>query len=206
MNTKEKILHQARLLFNEKGHTEVKVREIARALGISPGNLSYHFHKKEDLLIALISQHRHNVDKAYKTYFDDRATMERFLLMVHTIFKSHYYYRGLFMSSLSIRKILEIKNFNYAESYSKRIREARQVFENLVSEKQMNANSADLDFLVAFFTLFIRFSMLEAHFMELRRNEQDVLKHYMDMIRHQIRLFATPEGIDSIEHFTLPGD
>lgn len=49
-STKEKIIKAAIALFNEKGYVNVKMRDIANALEISPGNLTYHFPKKEILL------------------------------------------------------------------------------------------------------------------------------------------------------------
>ena len=47
MNTKDKILEKSLELFNNQGVHNVGVRDIARALEISPGNMSYHFPKKE---------------------------------------------------------------------------------------------------------------------------------------------------------------
>ena len=53
-NLKHEILAAAQSFFNEKGYQETTMRDIASALGISLGNLTYHFHKKEDLMIALL--------------------------------------------------------------------------------------------------------------------------------------------------------
>jgi AcrR family transcriptional regulator len=52
--TRQRILDTARILFNDRGLHRVGVREIARAVGISPGNLSYHFKTKDDLVSALV--------------------------------------------------------------------------------------------------------------------------------------------------------
>ena len=53
-NLKEEILKTAQTFFYEKGYQETTMRDIASALRISLGNLTYHFHKKEDLMIALL--------------------------------------------------------------------------------------------------------------------------------------------------------
>ena len=53
-NLKEAILRTAQTFFNEKGYQETTMRDIAGALNISLGNLTYHYHKKEDLMIALL--------------------------------------------------------------------------------------------------------------------------------------------------------
>ena len=60
--TAERILEYAREAFNERGVAAVGVREIARDLGLSPGNVSYHFPTKEALVAALMrdTHARHN--------------------------------------------------------------------------------------------------------------------------------------------------
>lgn len=54
--TARRILEHAREGFNERGVGAVGVREIARELGLSPGNVSYHFPTKEALVSALIEE------------------------------------------------------------------------------------------------------------------------------------------------------
>lgn len=57
---KADILVTARELFNTRGYNEVSMRNIADALGISVGNLTYHFKRKEDLVEAVVlEQHTH---------------------------------------------------------------------------------------------------------------------------------------------------
>lgn len=51
--TKEKILQTALKLFNTRGLAQVTIRQIAQELGISSGNLNYHFGKKEEIIEAL---------------------------------------------------------------------------------------------------------------------------------------------------------
>jgi len=51
--TKNKILDVSRALFNEFGYSQVTIRMIALKLGMSSGNLNYHFKKREEILEAL---------------------------------------------------------------------------------------------------------------------------------------------------------
>lgn len=50
--TASKILESARKLFNEQGVESVSVAQIADQIGISTGNLTYHFAKKKDMVAA----------------------------------------------------------------------------------------------------------------------------------------------------------
>ena len=56
--TRRRILDTARRLFNEEGLSRVGVRDVARALEMSPGNLAYHFPTKDDLVEALVFELR----------------------------------------------------------------------------------------------------------------------------------------------------
>lgn len=57
---KQEILETAHRLFNERGYAGVSMRDIAGALDISVGNLTYHYGRKEDLIEAVIvDYHRH---------------------------------------------------------------------------------------------------------------------------------------------------
>lgn len=54
--TARRILEHARRAFNERGVGAVGMREIAREMGLSPGNVSYHFPTKEALVFTLIQE------------------------------------------------------------------------------------------------------------------------------------------------------
>jgi AcrR family transcriptional regulator len=52
-DTKSKILDAALQLFNQEGVSNVTMRDIARLVGISAGNLAYHFKNKDFIIEAL---------------------------------------------------------------------------------------------------------------------------------------------------------
>ncbi len=61
VTTRERILEAARRLFNEKGYAATTVVEIAASVGISQGNLTYHFPTKRDLVTELQKRFSHSV-------------------------------------------------------------------------------------------------------------------------------------------------
>lgn len=59
--TADRILEAGRLLFNSKGYAGTSLAEIAALVGISPGNLNYHFPTKKDLAIRIHNETRRQV-------------------------------------------------------------------------------------------------------------------------------------------------
>jgi AcrR family transcriptional regulator len=55
LSTIDNILSSARQVLIEHGYASFTTRRVAEAAGISPGNLSYHFPSKNELIQALIS-------------------------------------------------------------------------------------------------------------------------------------------------------
>lgn len=56
MSTKNKILDNALYLFNNKGVAATSIRDIANRMGISDGNLRYHFRTRDELIEALFDR------------------------------------------------------------------------------------------------------------------------------------------------------
>lgn len=61
--TKDRIIQCAIELFNQKGYDSVSMREIAKAADTTIGNMTYHFSKKEDLLLVIL-------EKFHQTFLD----------------------------------------------------------------------------------------------------------------------------------------
>lgn len=53
-DTKKWILKTALILFNKYGTQEISTKRIAKQMGISPGNLYYHFKNKKQIIRALL--------------------------------------------------------------------------------------------------------------------------------------------------------
>ncbi len=191
MSTKEKIVERALQLFNEVGIHQVGVREIANALQISPGNMSYHFPKKEDLIRELQNRLTTANDTAFKSYFEKQGGIADFIDLMRQIFHNQYQYRSLLLNLIIL--VHEPKD-DYHEHQQRRQRFFRNVFQTMIAQKEIKATDADLDFLVSFMSLIGRFWLSEATISFQRWEKERIMNYYLQLITKQLSLFATKKG------------
>jgi AcrR family transcriptional regulator len=99
MSTRERILDSALALFNEKGTSAISTNHIAAAIGISPGNLYYHFRNKEDIIAALFERLFEMWDKTYQLPAGRAPSLADFENLIaanfHMIWEFRFAYREL---------------------------------------------------------------------------------------------------------------
>lgn len=96
MKTRDRILECALQLFNQQGEPNVSTLEIANEMGISPGNLYYHFHGKEPLVLGLFERFEEELTPLLDPPVDLRLDAEDYWLFLHLIVERMAQYRFLF--------------------------------------------------------------------------------------------------------------
>jgi len=102
MTTKERILKTALKLFNDYGLSKVTLRTIANEMGISQGNLNYHFKKREFIIEALYFQLVQNIDNGMAK---NKATEVGLRILFNSstlIMKNFYEYRFFMLDFVQI--------------------------------------------------------------------------------------------------------
>ncbi len=85
------ILEAACRLFNERGYAHVTMRDIAAECGISVGNLTYHFHRKRDVVSAIMEDSF--IETLPETSIHDFAGLrDQFDRMLETITRNAFYF------------------------------------------------------------------------------------------------------------------
>ncbi len=202
--TKERILEAALKLFNTRGYSSVGVREISRALKISPGNLSYHFHRKEDILFRLLENFSATNEARYKAYLADTPSNENFLRLINDIFHNQFSYRGVYIGNQAIQQELQTSDrINYEKIAKARQSTFRTIFTDLTLHHQLQTDPSDVEFLISYMTLFGRFWISEAILVHKEKIGPFVIFHYLSMLAKQLSLFATELGLQSIQDFQI---
>lgn len=102
MKTRERILATALSLFNQSGTAAVSTNHIADALGISPGNLYYHFRNKEEIIRALFEQQFDLADRLYTLPGDRPPTLADLRELVRATFAMSWDYRFIYRELIAL--------------------------------------------------------------------------------------------------------
>lgn len=159
MKTRERILHTALQLFNEQGEPNVSTLEIANELEISPGNLYYHFHGKEPLVLELFERFQAEMAPLLDPPADARLDVEDYWLFLHLIVERLSQYRFLFqdLSNLAGRLPKLARGIRHWLNALKRTLAA--LLARLMAEGQLVSDTRALGQLVEQITLTLLFSL-----------------------------------------------
>ena len=95
--TKEWILETSLKLFNEHGSQAISTKRIAKEMGISPGNLYYHFKNKEEIIRAIFKNKIERFDQGWNN--DQVSSVRKFIDLLNGILLSwkeyHFFKREL---------------------------------------------------------------------------------------------------------------
>ena len=146
MSRKEAILEAARELFNEKGTQHSTTNHIAKAMGISPGNLHYHYKNREEIIRLLYMNMRQEMTLSVNDLPKSILTLqehEKLLIQIQ------WKYRFFFKEMLSLfTRDSQLEDIYIKDNIAHR-RRIRQVINNLIMNKELIIDSEeDIDYLV----------------------------------------------------------
>lgn len=93
MKTRDRIIQAALELFNEGGEPNVTTNHIAAHLGISPGNLYYHFRNKEEIIHCIFDEYANDLSLRFQPQAEFDATEENLLGYLDAVFMLMWRYR-----------------------------------------------------------------------------------------------------------------
>jgi AcrR family transcriptional regulator len=94
--TRERILETALALFNRFGEPNITTADIANEMGISPGNLYYHFRNKDQIIAELFASLEQRLDPLLQVSARRAAGVEDLWLVLHLLFEAMWDYRFFF--------------------------------------------------------------------------------------------------------------
>jgi AcrR family transcriptional regulator len=94
--TRERIVETSLQLFNRDGAPHVTTADIAGEMGISPGNLYYHFRNKDQIIAELFAAFEQRLNGLFAAPAERLADVEDLWLVLHLLFEAMWDYRFVY--------------------------------------------------------------------------------------------------------------
>ena len=145
MKTKDKIIATAIDLFNIHGTKAISTNHIAKEMGISPGNLYYHFRSKNDIIRSISDNFSNELGSALKIQLDTISDFSSNLTsLFNSFFKIQQSYQFLFLEGVHLTKQDSRLLDNYTNLRSLIKKGYHELLSNLVKIKIMKRQSLNI--------------------------------------------------------------
>ena len=142
--TRERILETSLTMFNAQGEPNVTTNHIADELGISPGNLYYHFRSKGDIVEHLFARYEANVGDALLLPDGRAPNLEDVWLQLHLVFESLWSYRVLYRDLVDILARNRKLKLRFARIMNRAASSATDLLRGLVRAGVMRASADEI--------------------------------------------------------------
>ena len=145
MKTKDKIIATAIDLFNIHGTKAISTNHIAKEMGISPGNLYYHFRSKNDIIRSISDNFSNELGSVFKIQLDSISDFSSNLTsLFNRFFKIQQSYQFLFLEGVHLTKQDSRLLDNYTNLRSLIKKGYHELLSNLVKIKIMKRQSLNI--------------------------------------------------------------
>ena len=194
-STKIKILKTSLDLFNQYGVQNISQRKITENLGISPGNLTYHFKKKQDIEEALYFQLVENISRELASINEPEINLKHMFNLTNTILTSFFEYRFIMLDFVHLmRTNKKIAQFHQGLS-KQRTAQITGLIQQLVDQDILRPEELENEYE----NLYIRFQILSDFWISAAEINEEGIKstHFMKyktIIIQSIYPYLTKKG------------
>lgn len=198
--TKRKILNASKDLFNEHGYGHVTIRMIALKLGMSSGNLNYHFKKREEILEALYFEMVSDFDQRIEALTEIKISFSQILNDIQVSMERMLNYKFIWTDLHNILKANEKIDTHFHEVYNHRIAGNVYLFDRLNEMALMRPASFENEYkmlaerMVNFGDTWINTSGLY-----LRESDTKYVESQVHVMLAMIYPYLTKKGAQKIE-------
>lgn len=144
MKTRDRIIQASKDLFNEQGERNVTTNHIASHLGISPGNLYYHFKNKQQIIYDIYLNYEKQVDEQLKLPEDRPLNINDKLMYLQSIFQGLWDYRFLHRDLQHLLEIDDDLHKRYNDFFKRCLSQVQMIYTGLREGKIIDASDRDI--------------------------------------------------------------
>jgi AcrR family transcriptional regulator len=142
--TKDRILEASLTMFNAQGEPNVTTNHIADELGISPGNLYYHYRNKDDIVEQLFARYEARMDQALLVPDGRLPTLEDVWMQLHLVFECMWTFRFLYRDLVDIVSRNRKLKQHFARILNRAAASAEKVLKGLARAEIMRATPDEI--------------------------------------------------------------
>ncbi len=202
--TKKKILQTALALFNSKGMAKITLRSIANEMGISQGNLNYHFKKRDDIVEALYVQIVERINSSIANSKEAENPLEAVFSISKSMLFIFYEYRFFLLDFVLIMRENSKVKAHYIQLMKQRAIQFTALIDVLIEEELMRQKIIPNEYE----NLFKRFQILSDFWMSSVVVEKDeitkaLVNDYSEIIYQTIFPYLTIKGQELYKSLSL---
>jgi len=187
-DTRDRILDAALALFNADGSHAVSTRHIAARLGISPGNLYYHFGNKEEIVLCLYERIEARLEAILAPRDGTAQGFDTVLRYLDDVFAHLWEFRFFYRDVNSLLRDVPGLKDRYRELAERMRVRSRAIFDSMVAAGWMEATPDQLDILTTNAWILLTQWFTHRQVVERRRTIQSA--DIREGIRHLVALFS----------------
>lgn len=204
--TKTRILNTALELFNSKGLAKVTLRSIANEMGISQGNLNYHYKKRAEILNALYFQLVEEMDEALAGQQTQEFGLPTFFHFSKVMMGKMYAYRFFFLDFVQIVRENELIRNHYLELSKLRTAQFMGMFGLLIQKGILRPEILPDEYLHLYERFHIQGDFwLSSAAIISKEMSPDVVDHYFNIFHGGIFPYLTEKGVVEYREMIVPG-
>ncbi|NAW88244.1 TetR/AcrR family transcriptional regulator [Photobacterium halotolerans] len=144
MKTRDKIIHAALELFNDGGEPNVTTNHIAAHMGISPGNLYYHFRNKEEIIHSIFDEYAQDLRVRFQPREEAVLSADSLLQYLDAVFMLMWRYRFFYANLPDILSRDPVLQHKYLEAQENLHQDIMVVMRHFRSLGLVTLNDDDL--------------------------------------------------------------
>lgn len=161
--TRERIVETALRLFNDFGEPNVTTTVIADEMDISPGNLYYHFHSKDEIVNALFEEYEREIEHLLSPPGARPATAEDIWFFLHLLFEIIWKYRFFYRDINDLLTRNRLVETHFQRILAHKVQTGTAICESLVASGMLQASRAEIEALATNMTVIATFWLSYEH-------------------------------------------
>lgn len=167
MKTREKILLTSLALFNNEGEPSVTTVDIANELDISPGNLYYHFHGKEEIIAELFDAFELELRDILSAPTQKSVSAQDAWFYLYIVYEQIFNHRYLYRNLNDLLQRYPEINRRFNKLLDLKVDAARAVMDELLKQGFLDISDTQLarvcDSIALNLTFWLNYNQLREH-------------------------------------------